>query len=151
MKVGKKVLSAICVVFLTFFCTLGFSSNSVFAAATQSTISMSIQSGSLSINLMPAAGGTFGESGNATLSVTTDNYTGYKLSLSMGDGTSLLNENGDEITSISSAISNQTFSTSSTYNNKWGIKPNQYISSSGGTDTVVNNTDFLPAPSGKVW
>lgn len=147
VKVDKKVLSTICVVFLTFFCTLGFSSNSVFAAATQSTISMSIQSGSLSVNLMPAAGGTFGESGNATLSVTTDNYTGYKLSLSMGDGTSLLNENDDEITSISSAISNQTFSTSSTYNNKWGIKPNQYILSSGGTDTVVNNTDFLPAPS----
>ncbi|MBQ6414568.1 InlB B-repeat-containing protein [Candidatus Saccharibacteria bacterium] len=147
MKVGKKVLSAICVLFLTFFCILGFSSNSVFAVATQSTISMSIQSGSLSVNLMPAAGGTFGESGNATLSVTTDNYTGYKLSLSMGDGASLLNENGDEITSISSAISNQTFSTSSAYNNKWGIKPNQYISSSGGIDTVVNNTDFLPAPS----
>ena len=147
MKVGKNVLSTIFVVFLTFFCASGFSSNSVFAAATQSTISISIQSGSLSVNLMPAAGGTFGESDNATLSVTTDNYTGYRLSLSMGDGTSLLNENDDEITSISSAISNQTFSTSSTYNNKWGIKPNQYISSSGGTETVVNNTDFLPAPS----
>ena len=147
VKVGKKVLSIVCLVFLAIFCTLGFSSNSVFAAATQSTISVSIQSGSLSVNLMPSAGGTFGESDNATLSITTDNYTGYKLSLNMGDGTSLLNENDDAITSISSAISNQTFSTSSTYNNKWGIKPNQYISSSGGTDTVVNNTDFLPAPS----
>ncbi len=147
MKVGKKVLSTVCVVFLAVFCTLDFSSNNVFATATQSTISVSIQSGSLSVDLMPSAGGTFGESGNATLSITTDNYTGYKLSLNMGDGTSLLNENDDEITSISSAISNQTFSTSSTYNNKWGIKPNQYISNSGGTDTVVNNTDFLPAPS----
>lgn len=149
MKVGKKLLSTIFVVFLAIFCTLGFSSNSVFAAATQSTISISIQSGSLSVNLMPAAGGTFGESDNATLSVTTDNYTGYRLSLGMGDGASLLNENDDEITSISSAISNQTFSTSSTYNNKWGIKPNQYISSSGGTETVVSNTNFLPAPSGQ--
>lgn len=149
MKVGKKVLSTFCVVFSAIFYTLGFSSNSVFAAATQSTISVSIQSGSLSINLMPSAGGTFGESNNATLSITTDNYTGYQLSLNMGDGTSLLNENDDAITSISSAISNQTFSTSSTYNNKWGIKPNQYISSSGGTDTVVSNTNFLPAPSGQ--
>ena len=59
-------------------------------------------------------------------------------------------KSGDEIESIASSITSQTFSTDSTYNNKWGFKPAQYVTTSGGIDTVVNNTDFLPAPSGLV-
>ena len=149
MRENRRFRSTICLFCLSILCALGFCSNSVFATATESTISLSISSGSLSVSLLGAPGGTFANSGNAVVSVTTDNFTGYVLSVNTGSGTSLVSENDDEIESISSAISGQTFSTNSAYTNKWGFKPSQYISSSGGVDTLVSNTDYLPAPSGQ--
>ena len=138
--------SALCV---AFFCTAMLLSDSAYGIAKQSSISMSIQSGTLSVEMLPSIAGEFEDSGNATLSITTDNFTGYNLSINTSGGTSLVSENNDTIPSITSEITPQTFSTSSTYNNKWGFKPSQYISSSGGVDTVVNNSNYLPAPSGQ--
>ena len=110
---------------------------------------MSVQAGTLSASVIGLPEGTFVQTGTATLSISTDNYTGYSLSAVMQSSTSLLNENDVAIPSVTSAVTLQDFSTSSTYNNKWGFKPSQYISSSGGVDTVVNNSDYLPAPSGQ--
>ncbi len=124
-------------------------SGSAFGASRQSSISMNLQSGSLSLQLLPMPGGNFGESGNATLTVSTDNYTGYNLTVNTSGGTSLVNHDDDAVESINSAISAQTFSSDSTYNNKWGFKPSQYVTTSGNVDTTVNNTNFLPAPSGQ--
>ncbi len=147
MRLARRMFLAFALTLLGAFLA---SSDFVYGIARESTISMTVQSGSLSVQLMPSFGGTFGESGSATASVTTDNFTGYVLSISSSGGTSLVNENDDEIESIASSITSQTFSTDSTYNNQWGFKPAQYITTSGGVDTVVNNTDFLPAPSGLV-
>ena len=122
-------------------------SDAVYGIATESTITMGLSSGSLSVDLVGEAGGNFEESDDATITVRTDNFTGYNLSVRMSGSTDLSDGNGHAITSISSAISEQTFVSGSAYNNKWGFKPSQYVTTSGGINSVVNNTDFLPAPS----
>ena len=149
MRIIRRNLASFCALCLISLCSVLVPNGLVSAVATQSSITMSIQSGSLSVEILGAPGGTFGESGNATLSISTDNFTGYSLSANMSGGTNLVSENSDTISSISSIITRQAFSTSSTYNNKWGFKPSQYISSSGGVDTVINNSDYLPAPTGQ--
>jgi uncharacterized repeat protein (TIGR02543 family) len=98
----------------------------------------------LSINILPSASGTFGKSANNTISVTTDNFTGYSLIIKSNDSTSLVNEDNDEITSISTAIDETTFTNSSTYNNQWGYKPSQYVTTSNNVNTTVQNSNYLP-------
>ena len=124
------------------FCSL-FYSNSVFAEAKQSTLTVNMTQGVLAISLTPSGDGTFGKSSDSTIGINTDNYSGYSMKIVSTGSTSLVNSNDDEIQSISSAISESTFSSSTTYNNKWGYVPSQYISN----NTVVSNTDYLPAPS----
>lgn len=148
MRLAKRYKEVFCVFCLAVIAGIFVNSNSVFGIAKQSTISVSLQSGTLALQLAPTPEGVFGESSSATISVTTDNYTGYNLSLVSSSGTSLVNANDVEVESISSNVTAQAFATNSAYNNKWGFKPSQYVSSSGGVDTVVNNTDFVPAPSG---
>ena len=122
--------------------------NSAAGIAKQSTLTLQVTDSTLSLELMPSFGGTFGHSTNATINASTDNFTGYTLTISAGgSSTSMVNSHSDEIESISSAISESTFSSSSTYNNKWGYKPSQYVSSSGGVNTTVPNTNYLPAPT----
>ena len=66
----------------------------VSAIAKESTVSISLESGSLSLSLAPTSAGAFSESGNATVSITTDNFTGYNLSITNTDNeTSLINSN----------------------------------------------------------
>ena len=120
---------------------------STFAIAKQSSLSVSVNNNTMSINILPASGGTFGASNNTTISVSTDNFTGYTLKISSQGGTSLEDLNENEIESISSAITESAFSTSSAYNNKWGYKPSQFITVSNNANTVVQNTNYLPAPS----
>lgn len=144
MRIVRRMLTT---VLFAIFGALFIMPGSVYGIAKQSSISMSLQSGSLSAHILPSPGGNFGESGSANLSVSTDNFTGYTLSIGTSGGTSLLNDDDDAVESISSAITQQAFSTNSAYNNKWGFKPSQYITESGGVYTTVNNTDFLPAPT----
>ena len=148
MRTNTKLLVLSSCVLSTILGVL-LSDGMAYSIAKQSTLSMSVQSSALSLNLMPSPGGTFGQSGNATVTISTDNFTGYNLSIVSSGGSSLVNSNNDEVESISSVVTQQDFSTSSTYNNKWGLKPSQYVTSSGGVDTTVNNSDFLPAPYGQ--
>ncbi len=115
--------------------------------AKQSTLSMTISNGSLSINILPSISGEFGKSGDATITVNTDNFTGYTLSISSSETTSSVNANDDEIESIGTSINESTFISNSSYNNKWGYKPSQYITVNNGVNTVVQNTNYLPTPS----
>ena len=119
-----------------------------FAASKQSTLSLNISTSTIAANVEAKAAGNFGESSDASISVTTDNFTGYMLRIAAADSTDLESSNGGVMHSIPSAISRDTFSSSSTYNNMWGYKPSQYITTSGGTNTKVMNTDtYLPSPS----
>lgn len=117
------------------------------AIAKQSTLTLGFDTGVLSINLSPGLGGTFGKSSNAEITASTDNFTGYTLLVSAStNSTSLVNSSsGDEIESISSPVTEANFTNSSSYNDKWGYRPSQYINTS--TNAVVQNSDYLPAPT----
>ncbi len=131
----------ICLVSFIFNITSGFNN----ASAATSTISLSVTSTTLSLDLTPnLSSGVFGKTGNSTASVTTNNIGGYTLSLKANtSGTNATNlVNGSStLSSISSAISESTFSAASgtSYNNKWGVLPSRYNSSA--------NTSYRPAPS----
>ncbi len=123
-------------------------SDFTYGIAKESSLSLTVNDGSLSINMLPSAEGNFEKSGDATISINTDNFTGYSLFIRAGgDSTSLVNSNDDEIESISTAINESTFSTSTAYNNKWGYKPSQYVTTVNSINSTVLNTDYLPAPS----
>ena len=122
--------------------------NSVFA--TSSTLTVSLPDGntaSLDI-LAKTSTGTFGESSNITVSVNTDNYTGYRLNISSSTDDAPLSSTVATINSLgtvdgitSAGITEVAFSDSSNtqYNNTWGYKPSKRNS--------LNNTNYLPAPS----
>ena len=115
----------------------------VSAAARQSTMSLNISTDTISVDINPSSEGRFASSSDATIGVSTDNYSGYTLKIVSGGSSDLVNENDDSMESIDSIISESTFSSNSSYNNEWGYKPSQYVSN----NTVVNNSNYLPAPS----
>ncbi len=125
------------------FCS-GLSTEATYAEAKESSITLSIDADVLSLDLMP---GSFGKTDNATITVKTDNFSGYTLKIAADDSTSLVNTNSDEITSISSEVTEAEFRSTDVQSNKWGYRPSQYISATGGINTVVENTNYLPAPT----
>ncbi len=113
-----------------------FGERKVFATASSLTISVS---GNPTINLPPSAEGKFADSGDETISVSTTHAAGYVLKVKASSATDLKNSSGTTgFTSISSAISAETFDTSA-YNGKWGYKPSKLNSTA--------NTNYLPAPT----
>ncbi len=113
-----------------------FGGQEVFATASSLTLSVS---GNPTINLPPSAEGKFADSGDQTISVSTTHAAGYVLKIKASDATTLKNTSGTVgFTSISSAISEETFDTSD-YNGKWGYKPSKL----NGTE----NTNYLPSPT----
>ncbi len=125
-----------CLLFVSIFIGISCSSRDVFATASSLTISVS---GSPTIELPPSAEGKFADSGDQTISVSTTHAAGYVLKVKASDTTTLKNTSGTVgFTSISSAISEETFDTSA-YNGKWGYKPSKL----NGTA----NTNYLPSPT----
>ncbi len=140
----KKYLSLV-FGFMMIACFAGGMSSSVSAIAKESTLTVNVRDKDQVVELMP---GSFGKSNNTTVEISTDNYSGYSYFIaSAGSSTSLVNGNNDEIESISGNITESVFSSDDTYYNKWGFKPSQYVTTSGGVDTVVANSDYLPSPS----
>lgn len=122
-----------------------FTANSAYGVATQSSITLTISDHELTANVLP---GTLGISESTLITVATDNYTGYTLSAEADSVNKLVSTNNDEIPSLTgSAISQSTYASNNAYNNTFGFRPSQYVTTSGNTNTVVsNNTDFLPVP-----
>ncbi|MBQ9180681.1 hypothetical protein IJ135_01130 [Candidatus Saccharibacteria bacterium] len=133
--------------------------------ATQSTISLSLSSNNITLNLLQPGtydannleSGIFG-SASTTASISTTNYTGYTLSIAATNNNGSGNANNysklidssntdtskNYFASIESAVSEVDFSANTTtasnnYNGKWGYKPSYYNSSA--------NSNYLPAPS----
>jgi len=109
--------------------------------ATASTLSLGIDNNNLSLDIVPSMEGIFNSSANSNVTVSTNNATGYTLSIKANNSTALVNtaDNTLTIPSISTAVSESDFSSSSTYNNMWGFKPSKFNS--------ADNTDYLPSPS----
>ena len=110
-------------------------------------ISISTSADNLPISILPTPNGEFGKTNNNTVTISTDNYTGYSLLVKSSATRAAVSSNEDEIVSISDSINETTFSSSNTYNNQLGFKPSQYITSNAGVDTLVQNSNYLPLPS----
>lgn len=107
-----------------------------------SSLTLDLASSSASVDLLVTdPEGSFAvSSSNAEFNVTTNNFTGYTLSImSSNDEGLLTSTNGSSLSSITSAISLDTFAASTSYNGKWGYRPSVY--------NAAANTSFLPSPT----
>ena len=107
-----------------------------------SSLTLDLASSSASVDLLVTdPEGSFAvSSSNAEFNVTTNNFTGYTLSImSSNDEGLLTSTNGNSLSSITSAISLDTFAGSTSYNGKWGYRPSVY--------NAAANTSFLPSPT----
>ena len=121
----------------------------VFAAP--ATISLSIDSDTINLDIMPKIGenGTFMSSGGNVVTAWTNNATGYtlKIASTVNDNSNryLVNttDGNEYLTSIDSVSHANDFGVG-----EWGYLPSQYYSST--TGTMINNTGsdpyLLPAP-----
>ncbi len=130
------------------FCTPTlFFSATAYAEAKASSITLTVSPElPLSLSMLPSPSGAFAETGNKTINVQTDNFSGYTLKISSQSSTSLTAveaENDDAIDSITVALSESDFRNNANYNNKFGYKPSK-IENSG---VIVANNNFLPIPS----
>ena len=122
-------------------------------SATTSTLSLTVGSNTLSLNLKPVSpNGTFASSSNLSIGARTNNYTGYTLKIAAEtvEDRTLSDTNGNSIAPISTAINLATFSgeDSTTYNNQWGYLPSRYCTDGEDATTCTNNTvNYYPAPS----
>ena len=94
---------------------------------------------------------TSNSSNQASFNLSTNNYTGYILTLTGSSSTTTLKDNvsNNTLDSISSNITLTDFSadnaTGKANNNKWGIMPSSYKSNNSITSN--NTTTFFPSPS----
>ena len=103
-----------------------------------------IVSNDISLDISPIVGGVFGTSdiSATTISVKTNHYTGYTLGvLSKNGNNSLVNtlDNTKTIPSLTNAVSESEYNSSSNLNNTWGYRPSKYHS--------IDNDDYLPIPT----
>ncbi|MBR2725942.1 InlB B-repeat-containing protein [Candidatus Saccharibacteria bacterium] len=145
------VLSIFAPIFLGFLSLLSISDT----YATTSSISLSLSSGSISLDVLQSskANGDFGKSPNTTISVSTNNSSGYTLGIQASNATNYnklmkVNDNTTYIESITSAVSEADFSNDniSTYVNKWGYLPSKYCTGTT-SSSCSTNASFRPAPN----
>ena len=129
------LLLAIFSIPLFFFVDESYANNSI-------TVTIS---GNPTVTIAPTSEGTFADSSNINISVSNAPSSGYTLAITGSNNTSLVGktDNTKSITSISAALDQTTFNTS-TYNNKWGYKPSMHYNTS--TGQRANNSNYLPAP-----
>lgn len=145
--------SAVCLVVLLLYAIAPPNYSSLETGATTgtantSTLTFSSTNDTASATLaVGSVGGTFAtstEEQKARFLVSTDNYTGYTLTIKSGDGgTALTNGAGSNTPTIDS-ISSSTTATGFAVNS-WGYMPNYYDAS--GTSPEENTTMYYPAPT----
>lgn len=108
--------------------------------AGQESLSVSVSTDILSVRLIP---NIFTKSENSYINISTSSPAGYSFSIASYDQTSMLSGRGDEISPISTSLSETEFSTNSAYTNLWGMKPSHYVSGS----TTIQNNNYRPPPS----
>ena len=116
--------------------------------ASTTTLDMTLGKSSARLNIMPKdESGTFASSTTTELAefgVTTNNYTGYTLTISGSNDNGLLINTDTSITtnntlsSISTVIDSATFDATA-YNGKWGYRPSKY--------NGIDNASFRPSPT----
>ena len=88
----------------------------------------------------------------AAFSVTTNNYTGYTLSIAASDdegkltNVDLTDNSTHYLDSIESSLNASAFNNAA-YVNKWGFKPNRYVDNNVVVDNTGEYAVFLPSPT----
>ncbi|MCR5699846.1 MAG: InlB B-repeat-containing protein [Candidatus Saccharibacteria bacterium] len=106
-----------------------------------SSITVVVDTSDMLMNLAPkTTAGDFSKSKNGSIAVTATG--GYTLSIASVNGSTSLTSGVNNILSISSNVTEAAFSNASYtgYNDHWGYKPSQYVTSDGTTSTVIDNT-----------
>ena len=126
------------------------------AHATASTLTLTIDSSTVKVDVAPSGhNGTFSKTTGSTITASTDNATGYTLSISAptsagSDYDKLINttDNTAKLNSISSPTTEEQYKAlnATSYNNTWGYLPSKYCSD-GTSTSCATNTSFLPAPT----
>ena len=133
---AKQTFSVCLFVLSILFASLLVNTNTF---ATSININLSNSTISVDASILNAIG-SFYSSDDSTISVTTDNETGYTLSILGNNGTNLT-DGSYNLSSIESPVSESSFSDiyNTVYNNKWGYKPSKLNSE--------DNTNYLPSPT----
>ena len=110
-------------------------------SAVPGTLTISIPD-TISLDVLPSASGTFAST-SSNITVRTTYAHGYTLGIAAktANSNALINTNDSSktIPSITSSVSESDFSSSTSYNNKWGYSPSKYNS--------ATNTNYLVAPT----
>ena len=113
---------------------------SLLSAGNVSAASITLSTPStLSVNVTPSTEGTFAKSDLGSISVTSDAYAGYTLTVKGKTDNNALMSGGNSLPSITetAGIDESTFN-SAAHNNKWGYKPSRKNS--------TENSKFFPGP-----
>ena len=151
---GIASLSILIILLTLAFCPVALEDPSAEATTGTSvpsttTLTMALGSSSANLNIIPKdESGTFAastSSESAEFGITTNNYTGYTLTISASDDNGLLTNTDTELTenntlsSILYPTDTTTFTASSSFNGQWGYLPSRYNSEA--------NLVFRPAPT----
>ncbi len=121
----------------------------IVGTATEPTITFNIVKPTASVYLaVSSKNGTFAtsnESEKAQFSISTNNYSGYTLTLkSNSNNTNLTNNHEGSINTLPSSTTYELFSspevTGQTLNNRWGYIPSYY-------NSISNTTNYYPSPA----
>ena len=149
----NKVIAKI--VFLVGVAVLGLVASGKVSAA-ESSLSLTIDKSTTTVSISPTSStGNFNKSGSTTVSASTDNATGYTLSIAAPNGAGvnydkLINtsDSSAKLSSIPDSITEEQFKAlnATAYNNMWGYLPSKYCTGNT-SDTCSTNTSFLKAPT----
>ncbi len=139
------LMAIIAITIVVLFSTIITTSNNTYATA--STLTLSLSNDTTSVDVTPISStGTFKAGSNNTISVSTNNYTGYTLSIkakTTGTNATKLIDSSTNTTidtlPTNTSIDANTFKNNTTYNNMWGYLPQMYHSEF--------NSTYRPAPS----
>lgn len=121
------------------------STEAVTGTAQSSSLTLFVTGDTASVELdVNSTDGTFASSSpdtSAAFSVTTNNFSGYTLSISGNDADGKLYDDTKKFSleSLENAVSEADFSSTSDLNGKWGYKPSKFNSNA--------NENYLPAPT----
>lgn len=121
------------------------STEAVTGTAQSSSLTLSVADNTASVELdVNSTEGTFASStaeNSASFSVTTNNFSGYTLSITGSDNDGKLYDTTKQyfLEPLTSAVSEADFSSAANLNGKWGYKPSKFNS--------AVNENYLPAPT----
>ena len=120
--------------------------------AQESSLTLAVERDTAALDLnVVSSNGTFAtssESNKAAFSITTNNYTGYTLSISASDDAGTLANGNNSLTSITTnkTLTDTTFDNSD-YNGMWGYKPSKYMNGNTVVDNTGTNAVYLISPT----